>query len=66
MCMPVRWYLHKNEILVLYNSIYTTDTFKKAVSALGGLEILVNSAGVINESDFTKAIDINVVSNRHN
>lgn len=29
---------------------------------LGGLEILVNNAGVIDEIDFTKAIDVNVVS----
>ncbi|XP_053980187.1 uncharacterized protein LOC128877157 [Hylaeus volcanicus] len=37
-------------------------TFKKAVSTLGGLEILVNNAGVINESDFSKAIDVNVTA----
>ena len=32
------------------------------MKTLGGLEILVNNVGVINEDDFGKAIDINVVS----
>ena len=38
------------------------ETFKKAVSTLGGLEILVNNASVINESDFSNAIDVNVTA----
>lgn len=38
------------------------DTFKRAVTTLGGLEILINNAGVINESDFSKAIDVNVTA----
>ncbi|KAG9430807.1 hypothetical protein HZU67_08010 [Apis mellifera carnica] len=38
------------------------DTFKKAVKALGGLEILVNNADVTNETDFMKTIDVNVTS----
>ncbi|XP_076547062.1 uncharacterized protein LOC117607060 [Osmia lignaria lignaria] len=38
------------------------DTFKKAINMLGGLEILVNNAGVIDETDFTKAIDVNVTA----
>ena len=41
---------------------YIADTFKKAVKTLGGLEILVNNVGVINEDDFGKAVDVNVVS----
>lgn len=36
------------------------------MKTLGGLEILVNNAGIINESDFTKTIDVNVVSNSKN
>jgi len=35
---------------------------KEAISILGGLDILINNAGVINEIDFSKAIDVNVVS----
>lgn len=37
-------------------------TFKEAIKILGGLDILINNAGVINEVDFAKAIDVNVVS----
>lgn len=47
------------EILIFFLLI---DTFKKAVKALGGLEILVNNADVTNETDFMKTIDVNVVS----
>ncbi|CAK9802020.1 15-hydroxyprostaglandin dehydrogenase [NAD(+)] [Anthophora quadrimaculata] len=38
------------------------ETFKKAVNTLGGLEILVNNVGVINEHDFKNTIDVNVTS----
>ncbi|XP_076752915.1 15-hydroxyprostaglandin dehydrogenase [NAD(+)] [Xylocopa sonorina] len=44
------------------NNCEFDDTFKKAVNTLGGLEILVNNAGVINETDFAKAIDVNVTA----
>ncbi|CAD1475082.1 unnamed protein product, partial [Heterotrigona itama] len=42
------------------NNAEFDNTFKKAVKTLGGLEILVNNVGVINENDFGKAIDVNV------
>lgn len=29
---------------------------------MGGLDILINNAGVVNEVDFMKAIDVNIVS----
>nr|XP_031831101.1 peroxisomal hydratase-dehydrogenase-epimerase-like [Nomia melanderi] len=44
------------------NNSQFDDTFKTAVKTLGGLEILINNAGVINESDFSKAIDVNVTA----
>lgn len=37
-------------------------TFKEAIKILGGLDILISNAGVINEVDFAKAIDVNVTS----
>ncbi|XP_029175316.1 peroxisomal hydratase-dehydrogenase-epimerase-like [Nylanderia fulva] len=37
-------------------------TFKEAIKILNGLDILINNAGVINEIDFSKAIDVNVTS----
>ncbi|XP_017764127.1 PREDICTED: 15-hydroxyprostaglandin dehydrogenase [NAD(+)]-like [Eufriesea mexicana] len=46
---------------VANNSLFD-DTFKKAVKTLGGLEILVNNAGIIDENNFTKTIDVNVTS----
>lgn len=36
--------------------------FKEAINSLGGLDILINNVGVINETDFSEAIDVNVVS----
>ncbi|XP_047361819.1 uncharacterized protein LOC124953862 [Vespa velutina] len=37
-------------------------TFKDAINILGGLDILINNASVINEADFVKAIDVNVTA----
>ncbi|CAL1676226.1 unnamed protein product [Lasius platythorax] len=37
-------------------------TFKEALKILGGLDILINNAGVINELDYSKAIDVNVTA----
>ncbi|KAL0107568.1 hypothetical protein PUN28_014704 [Cardiocondyla obscurior] len=36
--------------------------FKEAINILGGLDILINNAGVINETDFSEAIDVNVTA----
>lgn len=44
------------------NNAEFDDTFKNAMITLGGLEILINNAGVINETDFSKAIDVNVTA----
>lgn len=52
---------HLKKILIFFNFLLI-DTFKKAVKTLGGLEILVNNADIMNETDFMKSIDINVVS----
>ncbi|XP_011882863.1 PREDICTED: peroxisomal hydratase-dehydrogenase-epimerase-like [Vollenhovia emeryi] len=37
-------------------------TFKEALNILGGLDILINNAGVINETNFSEAIDVNVTA----
>ncbi|XP_011685622.1 PREDICTED: 15-hydroxyprostaglandin dehydrogenase [NAD(+)]-like [Wasmannia auropunctata] len=37
-------------------------TFKEAINILGGVDIFINNAGVINETDFSKAIDVNVTA----
>lgn len=36
--------------------------FKEAINILGGLDILVNNVGVINEVDFSRTIDVNVTA----
>ncbi|KYN00939.1 15-hydroxyprostaglandin dehydrogenase [NAD+] [Cyphomyrmex costatus] len=46
---------------VTNNSEFDT-TLKEAICILGGLDILINNAGVINEIDFSKAIDVNVTA----
>lgn len=38
------------------------STFKEAINILGGLDVLVNNAGLINETDFSKTIDVNVTA----
>ncbi|XP_066583832.1 uncharacterized protein [Prorops nasuta] len=44
------------------NNSQFDETFKEAVNILGGLDILINNAGIINEVDFSKAIDVNVTA----
>lgn len=44
------------------NSTEFCAAFKKAISALGGLEILVNNVGIVNETNYTKTIDVNVTA----
>lgn len=51
-------YLFKIETCLLN----VAGTFKEAINILGGLDILINNVDVINEINFSKAIDINVVS----
>ncbi|XP_018362653.1 PREDICTED: uncharacterized protein LOC108760882 [Trachymyrmex cornetzi] len=46
---------------VTNNSEFDTK-LKEAISILGGLDILINNAGVINETNFSKAIDVNVTA----
>ncbi|XP_018053265.1 PREDICTED: uncharacterized protein LOC108690472 [Atta colombica] len=46
---------------VTNNSEFDTK-LKEAINILGGLDILINNAGVINEIDFSKAIDVNVTA----
>lgn len=36
--------------------------FKEAVNILGGLDILINNTNVINEIDFSRAVDVNVTA----
>lgn len=44
------------------NSSELDASFKEAINVLGGLDILINNAGVVNETDFSKAIDVNVTA----
>jgi len=53
---------HLGNICLKSKILIVAATFKEAINILGGLDILINNAGVINETDFAKAIDVNVVS----
>lgn len=39
-----------------------SDSFKECVNVFGGIDILINNAGVYNESQWEKEITVNVVS----
>lgn len=55
-------YTEKRVIHEHYILNIVAATFKEATTILGGLDILVNNAEMINEIDFSKAIDVNVVN----
>ncbi|KAG5327893.1 PGDH dehydrogenase, partial [Pseudoatta argentina] len=44
------------------NNFEFDTKLKEAISILGGLDILINNSGIINETDFSKTIDVNVTS----
>lgn len=44
------------------NNFEFDTKLKEAISILGGLDILINNAGIINETDFSKTIDVNVTA----
>ncbi|XP_015173889.1 PREDICTED: peroxisomal hydratase-dehydrogenase-epimerase-like [Polistes dominula] len=56
----------KNRAIFLHCDVTrNTDfnvTLKDAIDILGGLDILINNASMINEADFTKAIEVNVTA----
>lgn len=55
-------FLHSMDNCSKLKILIVAATFKEAINILGGLDILINNAGVINETDFSEAIDVNVVS----
>lgn len=55
-------YLNYFNFFNLNRMFFFLATFKKAISILGGLDILINNAEVTSEENFVKAVDINVVS----
>lgn len=44
------------------NSTEFCATFKRAITVLGGLDILVNNANIVNENNYSNTIDVNVTA----
>lgn len=48
--------------MLYYLSIFsTTDAFRKTIAAFGGLDIMVNNAGVFNDRFWEFEVDVNLV-----
>jgi short-subunit dehydrogenase involved in D-alanine esterification of teichoic acids len=43
------------------NSVFLSDAFQRTIDTFGTLDIVVNNAGIIDEIDWEKEVDINLV-----
>jgi NAD(P)-dependent dehydrogenase (short-subunit alcohol dehydrogenase family) len=44
-----------------YDSVFVAEAFKRTIETFGTLDIVVNNAGIFNESEWEKEVDINLV-----
>jgi short-subunit dehydrogenase involved in D-alanine esterification of teichoic acids len=45
----------------LYNSVFLSEAFQMTIETFGTLDIVVNNAGIIDEIEWEKEVDINLV-----
>jgi NAD(P)-dependent dehydrogenase (short-subunit alcohol dehydrogenase family) len=45
----------------LYDPVFVSEAFQKTIETFGTLDIVVNNAGIFNESEWEKEVDINLV-----
>jgi NAD(P)-dependent dehydrogenase (short-subunit alcohol dehydrogenase family) len=45
----------------LYDSVFVAEAFQRTIENFGTLDIVVNNAAILNEIDWEKEVDINLV-----
>ena len=45
----------------LYDSLFVSEAFQRTVETFGRLDIVVNNAGILNDVQWEKEVDINLV-----
>jgi hypothetical protein len=45
----------------LYYSVFLSEAFQRTIDTFGTLDIVVNNAGILDETEWEKAVDINLV-----
>jgi NAD(P)-dependent dehydrogenase (short-subunit alcohol dehydrogenase family) len=50
-----------NSNLLFYGSVFVAEAFQRTIDTFGTLDIVVNSAGILDEIDWKKEVDINLV-----
>lgn len=51
----------------MFNKLYILDAFKETIKAFGHVDILINNAGIVKESNWEGILDVNMVgtTNKH-
>ena len=45
----------------LYEHVFVTEAFQRTTETFGTLDIVVNNAGILDENEWEKQVDINLV-----
>ena len=47
----------------LSDDVFVAEAFQRTIETFGALDIVVNNAGILDEIDWEKEVDINLVGN---
>jgi hypothetical protein len=53
-----------NGNILIYDAIFVSEAFQRTIETFGTLDIVINNAGILNDVEWEKEVDINLVS-RH-
>jgi NAD(P)-dependent dehydrogenase (short-subunit alcohol dehydrogenase family) len=49
----------------LYDTLFVSEAFQRTTEAFGTLDIVVNNAGIFDDINWEKEVDINLVGHRY-
>jgi len=61
---PHRHKIVSHFITRIMRTFLAIDAFRKSIAAFGGLDIMVNNAGVFNDRFWEFEVDVNLVTNK--
>jgi NAD(P)-dependent dehydrogenase (short-subunit alcohol dehydrogenase family) len=56
---PINWNFS------FYDSLFVSEAFERTIETFGALDIVVNNAGIFDDVQWVKEVDINLVGHRY-